>query len=209
MAGLAPVELTADCSHCGLEGGVVEVYDALVAACRFGLPATTRCKLCSAASHATFNRAPAKALRETGANRCPACLEELSPSAIDERRCARCGASAALESTAAPGASRPALTSSARSTPGPPVRGFPHARHSSERCSSSATRRTSFAQSSGTSRSSSSPTRSQTWACGQPAAGAPGARRGAPRRRPHGRACSAPLHTPPQAGRHRCPSHQR
>ncbi len=46
MAGPSPVELTADCEACLLEGGVVEVYDPLVPACRFGLPASTRCRLC-------------------------------------------------------------------------------------------------------------------------------------------------------------------
>jgi hypothetical protein len=100
MAGLAPVELTADCTDCGLQGGVVEIYDALVAACRFGLPARTRCKLCSASSEASFDRPVVRALRETAANRCPACLNELGPTAVDERRCASCGARALLERTA-------------------------------------------------------------------------------------------------------------
>jgi tellurite resistance protein len=102
MAALVSVELTADCDACGLEGGVVEVYDALVAACRFGLPTTTRCKLCTAESRGTFDRAHAKALREIPANRCPACLHELGPSAVDERRCPTCHARAALEDTKPP-----------------------------------------------------------------------------------------------------------
>lgn len=96
MAALAPVELIADCPACGLEGGVVEVYDALVPACRFGLPASTRCKLCAAESHGAFDRPPARALHEIAANRCPACLRELGPSAIDARRCPSCHACAAL-----------------------------------------------------------------------------------------------------------------
>ncbi len=96
MPGPAPVELLADCGACGLESGVVETYDALVAACRFGLPARARCKLCGAESEGVFDRAPARAMREVAANRCPACLEELAPNALDERRCARCGASASL-----------------------------------------------------------------------------------------------------------------
>jgi uncharacterized tellurite resistance protein B-like protein len=96
MAGPTPVELSADCDACGLESGVVEVYDALVAACRFGLPASARCKLCSATWEAVFDRAPAKPLREVPANRCPACLTELSTAAIDERRCGSCGARASL-----------------------------------------------------------------------------------------------------------------
>jgi uncharacterized membrane protein YebE (DUF533 family) len=96
MAGLSPVELSASCTACGLEGGVVEVYDAFVPACRFGLPATSRCKLCDAASEGTFDRAPAKSLREIPANRCPACLAELPPTAIDERTCRVCGARAAI-----------------------------------------------------------------------------------------------------------------
>ncbi|MBX3219274.1 MAG: hypothetical protein KF795_02070 [Labilithrix sp.] len=102
MPGLAPVELTADCEACGLEGGVVEIYDALVPACRFGLPATTRCKLCASARQGAFDRPPAKPLREVPANRCPACLDELAPAAVDERRCPSCGARAALEDASAP-----------------------------------------------------------------------------------------------------------
>jgi len=99
MAGLAPVELTADCAACGLEGGVVEVYDALVAACRFGVPATTRCKLCAAAAKGTFDHEPARPLGEIPANRCPACLRELTASAVDARACPSCSARAALEET--------------------------------------------------------------------------------------------------------------
>ncbi len=102
MAGLAPVELTADCDACGLEAGVVEVYDALVAACRFGVPATTRCKLCAAESQGSLDRAPSAPLREVQANRCPACLQTLTAAAVDERSCPSCGARAVLEETSAP-----------------------------------------------------------------------------------------------------------
>ncbi|MDF2694803.1 MAG: hypothetical protein K0S65_3186 [Labilithrix sp.] len=102
MAGLASVELRANCTACGLEGGVLEVYDALVAACRFGLPASTSCNLCAATSRGTFDRVPSKDLREIAANRCPSCLHELGPVAIDDRRCASCGATASLEPTAGP-----------------------------------------------------------------------------------------------------------
>jgi hypothetical protein len=94
--GPAPVELSADCTSCGLEAGVAELYDALVPACRFGLPASARCKLCGVAHEGTFDRAPARAMRDVPANRCPACTEELGPRALDDRRCARCGASATL-----------------------------------------------------------------------------------------------------------------
>ena len=93
--GPAPVELSADCTTCGLETGVAELYDSLVAACRFGLPATARCKLCGIAHEGTFNRAPARPMRDIPANRCPACLEELGPRALDDRRCGKCGAAAA------------------------------------------------------------------------------------------------------------------
>jgi uncharacterized tellurite resistance protein B-like protein len=102
MAGLAPVELLADCPACGLEGGVVEVYDARVAACRFGLPAAQRCRLCGGASQGAFDGTPARALEEIPANRCPSCVRELGPSAIDERRCPHCGARAALVEARAP-----------------------------------------------------------------------------------------------------------
>lgn len=95
--GPAPVELNADCTTCGLEGGIVELYDALVPACRFGLPATARCKLCGIEHAGVFDRAPKREMRDVPANRCPACVEELGPRALDDRRCAKCGASAKLE----------------------------------------------------------------------------------------------------------------
>ena len=94
MGGPAPVELSADCTSCGLEGGVAELYDSLVAACRFGLPASARCKLCGIAHEAVFTPTPARPLSDVPANRCPACLEELGPRTLDDRRCARCGATA-------------------------------------------------------------------------------------------------------------------
>ena len=94
--GPAPVELSADCTTCGLEAGVVELYDALVPACRFGLPATARCKLCGIRHEGAFDRAPARAMRDIPANRCPACVDELGPRALDDRRCAKCGAVATL-----------------------------------------------------------------------------------------------------------------
>jgi hypothetical protein len=96
VGGPAPVELSADCSTCGLEAGVVELYDALVPACRFGLPATARCKLCGIHHEGVFDRAPARAMRDVPANRCPACIQELGPRALDDRRCAKCGATATL-----------------------------------------------------------------------------------------------------------------
>src|SRR4051794_5353105 len=94
--GPAPVELSADCTTCGLEAGVVELYDSLVPACRFGVPATSRCKLCGIDHEGRFEPAPARPMREVPANRCPACIEELGPRALDERRCGKCGAAATL-----------------------------------------------------------------------------------------------------------------
>jgi uncharacterized tellurite resistance protein B-like protein len=99
---LAAVELTADCESCGLEGGVVEVYDALVPACRFGLPRSAKCKLCSGLAEGQFDRPLAKPMAEIPANRCPACLVELTPQAIDSRACHKCGAKAALMEKEAP-----------------------------------------------------------------------------------------------------------
>jgi hypothetical protein len=109
--GPAPVELSADCTTCGLEGGVVELYDATVPACRFGLPATARCKLCGIEHEGSFDHAPARAMRDIPANRCPACLDELGPRALDDRRCPKCGASARLDqlTAAAPLDTEPAL----------------------------------------------------------------------------------------------------
>jgi hypothetical protein len=94
--GPAPVELSADCTTCGLEAGVVELYDAMVPACRFGVPSTSRCKLCGIQHEGAFDRAPARDMREVPANRCPACVTELGPRTLDDRRCAKCGASATL-----------------------------------------------------------------------------------------------------------------
>jgi uncharacterized tellurite resistance protein B-like protein len=94
MAGPLPVELSADCPRCGLEAGLVEIFDVLVPACRFGLAATSRCKLCEATSEGRLDKPPGRALREIPANRCPACLHELDPTALDERSCRACGARA-------------------------------------------------------------------------------------------------------------------
>lgn len=100
--GPAAVELVDDCASCGLESGVVEIYDMLVPACRFGIPATARCKLCGEQHAAALDRAPAKPMHEVAANRCPACLGELAPSALDDRRCASCGATASVTQVAPP-----------------------------------------------------------------------------------------------------------
>lgn len=104
MPGASPaaVELSADCEACGLEAGVVEVYDVLVAACRFGLPARTYCKLCASTHEGTFDRDLAKSLSEIPANLCPACLHELGQRAVDERGCSACGARAAVVETHSP-----------------------------------------------------------------------------------------------------------
>ena len=93
-AGPAPVELSADCTTCGLEAGVVELYDAMVPACRFGVAATSRCKLCGIQHEGSFDRPTARDMREVPANRCPACVGELGPRALDDRRCGKCGATA-------------------------------------------------------------------------------------------------------------------
>ena len=117
--GPAPVELSADCTTCGLETGVVEVYDTRVAACRFGLPASARCRLCGVTHEGAFNRPAARPMQDVPANRCPACLEEIGPRSLDDRRCAKCGAvatlmlvapSAALDSEAALSAALDAWT---------------------------------------------------------------------------------------------------
>src|SRR4051794_15513669 len=90
-SGPSPVELYADCAECGLESGVVETYDPLVAACRFGVPSASRCRLCGSSCEARLDRDPVRLLREVPANRCPVCIGELAPSALDDRRCAACG----------------------------------------------------------------------------------------------------------------------
>lgn len=104
MPGPSPVELVSDCQACGLEAGVVEIYDPLVAACRFGVPRSATCKLCRRIEEADFDREVARSLAEIPANRCPACVAELGPSAIDDRSCLACNARASLveRSPAAP-----------------------------------------------------------------------------------------------------------
>jgi len=96
MAGPSPIELLSDCSHCGLESGVVEIYDPLVAACRFGLPKSATCKLCDRTAQGVFDRETKTPLANLPANRCPACHAELEASAVDDRRCAACSAHASL-----------------------------------------------------------------------------------------------------------------
>jgi hypothetical protein len=96
-----PVELFADCTHCLLEGGVVELYDPETAASRFGMASRARCRLCAAESRAvvrtTNGAAVAKNLDNVAANACPACERPMDVAAIDERRCASCGANGQLE----------------------------------------------------------------------------------------------------------------
>ncbi len=74
----------------------MEVYDALVAACRFGLPSTTRCKLCEEVFEGTLDRPPRLPLSDVPANACPACLAHLPVEALETRQCPTCGATAAL-----------------------------------------------------------------------------------------------------------------
>lgn len=97
-----PVELFSDCPHCRLEGGVVELYDVLVGACRFGLPALARCRLCGARAEGVLEGRSARDLHDVPANACPSCVGPLEPSAVDTRRCGLCGVSARLEAVEPP-----------------------------------------------------------------------------------------------------------
>lgn len=102
MRGSA-VELFDDCPHCLLEGGLVETYDAHIAACRFGVPARVWCKLCGVTKVGHVAAAAlAHDLSLVQGNRCPACLEVLAPEALDVRRCGVCGARAHLAEERAP-----------------------------------------------------------------------------------------------------------
>lgn len=94
MSGPVSVELARDCASCGLESGVVEVYDARVAACRFGVPAEARCRLCEEVAQGVVDRPVHPGLETLPANRCPACTETMDERAALERRCPSCGAKA-------------------------------------------------------------------------------------------------------------------
>ncbi|MCA9590625.1 MAG: hypothetical protein KC657_35235, partial [Myxococcales bacterium] len=100
--GPPPVELTDDCAFCLLESGVVEIYDATFAPCRFGVPARTTCKLCGASHEGALSVEVTRDLLTVPANRCPACVELLTPEALDVRACGACGARATLRTTRAP-----------------------------------------------------------------------------------------------------------
>jgi uncharacterized tellurite resistance protein B-like protein len=99
----SPVDLSFDCEVCHVEGGCLETYDPLVAACRFGVPAVARCRVCL--QHAkgvvvgpAAGGAPACAgVADVAANGCPLCAHPLEPAALDARRCPECGAHARLE----------------------------------------------------------------------------------------------------------------
>ena len=113
----SPVDLTFDCEVCRVEGGCVETYDPLVAACRFGLPSVSRCRMCGrhargvvlgraldAPSCAPAPPGPpappgAPPLAALAANGCPVCAHALEPAALDAKRCPECGAHARLELT--------------------------------------------------------------------------------------------------------------
>jgi uncharacterized tellurite resistance protein B-like protein len=101
MRGSA-VELLEDCPSCRLEAGLVETYDARVAACRFGVPARASCKLCGLSKVGRLSVATSLDLSTVPANRCPACRELLRPEALDVRVCGACGVRAGLEDEWAP-----------------------------------------------------------------------------------------------------------
>lgn len=105
----APVELAARCAHCLLDGGAVETFDPLVAACRFGVAARVACPLCGAVSEGAIDRPLARAITEVAANACPSCGVLLGPSAVDIHGCAHCGVRASLELRAPPAIPRSAV----------------------------------------------------------------------------------------------------
>ncbi len=101
MRGSA-VELLEDCPHCRLESGLVETYDAKVAACRFGVPSRVSCKLCGLAKVGRLSAQTCADLTNVPGNLCPSCEEVLRPEALDVRKCAACGVRAGLEDERAP-----------------------------------------------------------------------------------------------------------
>jgi uncharacterized tellurite resistance protein B-like protein len=97
QAGLVDsVELVADCPACRTEGALLERYDPDHPACRFGVPATSRCRLCGQRREGRVTRNGAVVPGDgAGAGRCPACHEPLSDEALAGDRCV-CGALADL-----------------------------------------------------------------------------------------------------------------
>jgi uncharacterized tellurite resistance protein B-like protein len=100
------VDLSFDCEVCHVEGGCLETYDPLVAACRFGVPAVARCRLCGKHARGVvlgrMQEPVAEAQRSAlvagvAANGCPLCAHPLEPAALDAKRCPECGAHAQLE----------------------------------------------------------------------------------------------------------------
>ena len=104
MATSAPVELFADCAFCQLENGALERYDRAEPACRLGVPAETRCRLCGAAGKGRLDRPlpPNRNLTAVPANECPVCAARLDPKALDAHRCRACNTEAFVEQTAPP-----------------------------------------------------------------------------------------------------------
>lgn len=95
MRGSA-VELLEDCPHCRLEGGLVETYDARVAACRFGVPSRASCKLCGLVKAGVLSASSRDDLTTVPTNLCPSCIKPLRAEVLDVRRCGECGVRAML-----------------------------------------------------------------------------------------------------------------
>src|SRR5687767_13421972 len=95
--GPKPVELLVDCGTCRVEAGAVERYDPHVGACRFGLPAEVRCRLCGRVELGVLAPEMRQLAPGTPSSECPVCAALLGPEDVDARCCRRCGALARLE----------------------------------------------------------------------------------------------------------------
>lgn len=101
---MIPFQVLGDCPHCGVEAGVVEVYDPSTACCHLGVPAETRCKLCGVETRGTVgcDGVTPEVHHDLLDERCPCCGVELGHDGRATRRCSRCGATATLRQTVPP-----------------------------------------------------------------------------------------------------------
>lgn len=94
----AQVELLSECPACHVEGVVVELYDPVVPACAFGLPAEAHCRLCQAAWVGRVVPSPGhEDAHDRGTGHCPGCGHLLREAELEALVCSQCGTRARRE----------------------------------------------------------------------------------------------------------------